>query len=79
MSERCPLCGADYALVGRAHLCRELRVPVAKKPADSVTNSVTNKSRASAAQRQARKRERDPEKYRAYQRELMARRRAEQK
>jgi hypothetical protein len=73
MADLCPVCGANYALVGRVHRCRP--VPVANKPA--VTNTVTNKKGAAA--RQARRRERDPEKYRAYQAELMRKRRAAEK
>jgi hypothetical protein len=72
MSDRCPVCGASYALVGRAHLCRP--VPVANKPAPP--NGSPNKSGYS---RNKRWREKHAEKYRAGQAELMRKRRAEGK
>jgi hypothetical protein len=65
MSDRCPVCGAVYALVGRAHNCRP--IPVANRPAD-VANKPATKS--------ASYKYRDAEKRRAYQAELMRKRRA---
>jgi hypothetical protein len=70
MADCCPVCGANYALVGRAHLCRP--VPKAASPnTDAVASP--NKSGYS---RNKRWRERHADKYRAGQAELMRKRRA---
>jgi hypothetical protein len=65
MAEHCPVCGANYALVGRVHNCRP--VPKAR-----VANEVANKPR----QKRSTYQHRDAERRRAYQAELMRKRRA---
>jgi hypothetical protein len=72
MAERCPVCGADYALVGRAHNCRP--IPMANKPA-----SPNGSPNATSYARNKRWRAKHPGKYREGQRELMRKKRAEAK
>lgn len=64
-SDRCPDCGASYALVGRTHLCRAVAValppPTKTRPANGGSPTY---------------RYRDPAKRRAYMRDKMRKRRA---
>ena len=71
MPEGCPVCGADLALVGRVHNCRPRVTNVTNRP---VTNA-PEKEPVKVAGRVARWREANPEKYRAYMRDYMRRRR----
>ena len=64
----CPECGLNLALVGRNHLCR----PVTNT---SVTNNVAPPVTNSAGRVMA-WRASNPDRYRAYQRTYMAKRRA---
>lgn len=74
----CSFCGGLHAAL---YICPERQAVAAKLASrgvtnpNGVTNIVTNGKRSSA-ERQARKRAKNPEAYRAYQRELMRARRA---
>lgn len=70
MPECCPICGGNYALIGRAHNCKPL--PVAN-PAANKSGEMANHGGGSA---NTTYRHRDREKRREYMRNLMAKKRA---
>lgn len=89
-NDRCPTCGASYALVGRVHRCRVANtVDVANSMANMIAAGEValtdapvgpvpaGTTRARTGTRQVPTyRYRDPEKRRAYMRQLMRRKRA---
>lgn len=72
LAERCAICGS-YLWCNR-QCVNSPRQP--NKPIPTVTNTPIGSGVTNNAERQARKRERDPEGYRAYMRDLMRRKRA---
>jgi hypothetical protein len=87
--DRCNLCGASLALVGRAHRCVPQPERSFNPPAPDTANAVTHVTHSSVthadavthttskgAARQARYRAKDPDAYRERHRELMRKWRA---
>jgi hypothetical protein len=85
----CPLCGANRSVVGRVHRCVPLQVapaPSRPPPDIDVANALANYSTVDVANGSAKAqgrnrcsttyRYRNPDKRRAYQRDLMRQRRA---
>jgi hypothetical protein len=78
MADFCDLCGANLALVGKLHRCVPKAVSVPNKPQGVPNNPVPNNGAVpnKVAERVARWKAANGDRYRAYMRDLMRARRS---